>query len=256
MNDYKPNVALFGMLLVGVGLSGMCGGTAEAEEWSTETPVPHNVTTPLSDEEIAIREARRVFDEAHLNLAKMCVNEAGWENPHDCNAIWQAVMTHVGRGNVTSLDIIAAQNRLSPRLTGAREWGESGPRGNARWSLGLTLSDAQPEGWEGVYPDHPWELYSERRWPNILEWARRLVDGAVEHNQRGPRQCNGSPVTWGGTMGSARKDRELMALRNAARVRAGQRPYEILHCGDTINRFWGHPTRSNRSGLMWSVEIQ
>jgi hypothetical protein len=115
-----------------------------------------------------------------LALAKVCVNEAGWEAPGDCALIWQVVESQ--RANAS--ERLIWLTRHSARVLGGRD---CRPGANCRWTRNLAWSDAEPAEWPAR------ERWDPERWARVRLLAWRLVVGEELH-----RPCEEAPDTWDG----------------------------------------------------------
>lgn len=145
---------------------------------------------------------------AALDLAKYCANEAGLNSHNDCRLIWQVASTH----GETWRERMAFLRRHSRCVLTVDPPEDLAERGNCRWSRELTWSNARPAHW----PEHlDWTRRHASRWRAVRELALQLVT-----TPEPPRQCNGTPITWGGTMDADRAQRRRLIP---------------LDCGDTLN---------------------
>ncbi len=187
-----------------------------------------------SSDELPGREPTR--DEVALNLARICVNEAGFDHPRDCQAIWE-VTRNVAGHDASLADLSRALDGLSARVTGARQVRR--PRGNLRFTRGLDRTDTEPAGWRAA-TRLPWSRFSDK-WHSIREWADRRIDQHLD-GSHARRVCHGRAIAWGGRNGL---DDRVLEARNRNRVARGKRPLQRLVCGVTENAFFGHPPRSS-----------
>lgn len=119
-------------------------------------------------------------DRLALAIAKVAVNEAGFDSPADVALIWQVVERHAPDERLPFL------KRHSPCVLRAEDPGRR--RGNCEWTRNLRWSDAEPDGWpSGI----PWERYADR-WARVRAFTRGLVNGSVRR-----RPCAEQPITWG-----------------------------------------------------------
>lgn len=145
---------------------------------------------------------------AALDLAKYCANEAGLNSHADCRMIWQVASTF----GDTMAERVAFLRRHSRCVLTEEPPENLAERGNCRWSRSLTWSDARPDNW----PSHlDWNGRNARRWREVRALSLQLVT-----TPEPPRQCNGTPITWGGAMDADR---------------ARRRSLVALDCGETLN---------------------
>ena len=146
---------------------------------------------------------------AALLLARICVNEAGFDGAQDCIAIAEVVRANSGEITPGALELHA------PRATGSK------PPLNAHqaWTQQLDEDGTEPAAWRLAHPALPWERYRER-WLRVLRGCQLIVRGQVD------RVCREVPIAWGGAM-----DRHIAERRGLVRV----------DCGNTRNEFWGRP---------------
>lgn len=147
-------------------------------------------------------------EELALALAKVIVNEAGWESRPDAYLIWQTVR---GSGQTAEARLAWLREHSScvlgtEPLTGRRARGF----GNCHWTRNLTDSDAEPAGWPAGLP---WDRHVPL-WRRIRAFSRHLV------RVRAPQVCSERPHTWGGRMDEERA------------LERGMRP---LGCTGTVN---------------------
>lgn len=193
-------------------------------------------------------------DVTALMLARICVNEEGWDSPDGCRAIWDVVQNvrsrrcdptcvRAGEVPVTECSLggrtfavrdravpgaeethLSAMRRLSRGTTG-----HTAPR-NARQSWTSTLQDSSdpPAGWRecGALPAESGCHGSWRRYASAWERARALAKDLVAQRGRGHwRGAGARPrvIAWGGEM-----DHWLAERRGLVEV----------DCGKTENRFY------------------
>lgn len=218
-------------MLIAVALAAMLSSSARADE-----PAP---------------------DATALMLARICVNEEGWDSPDGCRAIWEVVRnvrsrrcdptrTRPGEVPITECSraglafdpagrehpgaeetVLSAMRRLSRGTTG-----HTAPR-NARQAWTATLQDSSepPLGWRecGVLLvesgcDGSWRRYAGPWWR-----IRMLTRALVAQRGRGPWRGTGARprvIAWGGEM-----DHWLAVRRGLVEV----------DCGKTENRFYAVP---------------
>lgn len=147
------------------------------------TPASANVP-PEHDPEPTVTEL------LELSIAKVCVNEAGFNSPGDCAMIFQAARRFYARGGVSAdqrrLDWI---RRHSCRVLGAQYCIRPRPcrvGHNCRWSRNLTWGDATPEEWPSR------NRFPVRGWARVRAYVSRLVRG-----QEVSTPCEGRIITWG-----------------------------------------------------------
>lgn len=140
----------------------------------------------------------QVGERLALAVAKVCVNEAGWDSPPDCDLIWQVVRSH----GETDLERLRWLRCHSPRVLDpeGRFCGEdrkrcAKDRGNCWWSRNLTTTGRKPSGWSETEVV-PWARYRSR-WLRVVTYCKALVAGGIP-----PRgwPCARAPDTWGGDM--------------------------------------------------------
>ncbi len=146
---------------------------------------------------------------AALLLARICVNEAGFDAPQDCVAIAEVVRTNSGVITPGALELHA------PRATGAR----AALNAHQAWTQQLDAAGSEPASWHAAHPGVPWSRY-RARWLRVLRGCELIVRGVV------PAVCSRPPIAWGGVM-----DRHIAQRRGLVRV----------DCGVTRNEFWSRP---------------
>lgn len=176
------------ILAVGATLAAVLAGQCDAQ---AQGPNIHAARERIGINAVH-RSSRR---ELALDLARVCVNEAGWDSPADCALIWQVVEGHRAITDERRVWL----TRHSARVLGGRD---CAPGRNCRWTRNLAWSDAEPAEWPG---STPWDA---DRWARVRLVAWRLVTGADP-----TRPCEETPDTWDG-----RRWRERAAARGYRRV--------------------------------------
>lgn len=123
-----------------------------------------------------------------LAVAKVCVNEAGFNSAADCALIWQATRSH----GTTARSRLAWLRAHSSCVLTSRPMSEREVARNCRWSRNLMASDAMPRGWPETVS---WRGHAAH-WNRLREWARRVVADNGEPALGWP--CPEDPDTWGG----------------------------------------------------------
>ena len=145
-----------------------------------------------------------------LALARVCVNEAGWSHPADCDMIWQTTRSH----GTTSEDRLSWLRRHSNCVLGESAPPADAP-GNCDWSWYLPTGDEAHPRWTATVP---WTNYA-RAWARVRAHTRGLVAG---RRPRGGWPCSQDPDTWGGPMDherAARRGMTPLGCRDHARAR-------------------------------------
>jgi len=143
----------------------------------------------------------RAVRDLGLALAKVCVNEAGFESPADCALIWQVVEGQ----RATARERLWWLTRHSQRVLGTRPC----RRGNCGWTPHLTRSGRRPAGWPAGVGWVP------ARWERVLYFCDRLVIG-----DETARPCAETPTTWDGRRWRAANER---------------RGFRVVDCEGTLN---------------------
>jgi hypothetical protein len=160
--------------------------------------------------------AADVRDELALDLARVAVNEAGFESPADVVLIWQVTEAN-GADDATRLEWLRRHSACPAGQT-SDEVALTRP-GNCRWTRELVDGDARPESWPADV------IWRPEAWARVRRLARRLV-----YREERRRVCSITPITWGGPMDHAR---------------ALERGLEPVGCSGTRNE--GYRIRSPRS---------
>jgi hypothetical protein len=154
--------------------------------------------------EPAHADAPREWTRDEVAIARLTVSEASFGGGADARVITWIVAHAAARRELTPTEYVAQVHHRHTRS-------ERRP-----WLAGLDETLREPAGWPA---DVPWQR-------GALAWEQRLAD--VRRYLADDRHgCDGTPVTWGGTV-----DRE----RIARMVRGG---YRVVRCGVTANTFLG-----------------
>lgn len=153
--------------------------------------------------DLGAQELHDVDAELALAVAKVAANEASLSaiRPAEVALIYQCAEA---RASTNSARLAWLRRHSSCVLTDRAMTAEE-TRGNCPWARALEDDDAEPDAW----PEHiSWPRHA-RRWAQVRELARRLVDGRERF-----RPCAGEPFTWGGEMDRERAiERGLVPLR-------------------------------------------
>jgi hypothetical protein len=155
---------------------------------------------------VLVAEPVAADDGAALDLARICVGEAGWQTDSgDCAAIVHLLTRRAGR---LGLSVRTMARAYSPRHTGQRP-------SRRPWIAQLDPSGVQPAAW----PDGPsWERHRPL-WLEVQAHVRAVLAGEVED------PCAGEPDHWGARYGA-----DLRRARAAG--------WREVDCGGTANAFW------------------
>jgi hypothetical protein len=124
--------------------------------------------------------------ELAIAVAKVAANEASLSaiRPAEVALVFQCAEARAS----TSSSRLAWLTRHSSCVLTDRAMTDAEARGNCPWARALEDSDDEPDG----FPEQlSWPRHA-RRWAQVRELARRLVDGRERF-----RPCAGEPFTWG-----------------------------------------------------------
>jgi len=192
-----------------------------------------------------------------LMLARICVNEEGWDSPDGCRAIWAVVQNVRSRrcdptqarprevpvtecslgGRVFAVRGRAVPGAQETHLSAMRRLsrgttGHTAPRNaRQRWTSTLQDSTEPPLGWRecaGLPAESgchgTWRRYAGA-WGRVLSIARSLVARSAPGPLCGS-EARLRPIAWGGEM-----DHWLAERRGLVEV----------DCGTTSNSFYAYP---------------
>lgn len=142
-----------------------------------------------------------------LALAKVCVNEAGFNSPADCALVYQVTTAH-GRSDSDRLNWLRRHSQCVLRDNPPEA---DRARGNCSWTWHLQDNNERPANFPA---SEDWTAYIPR-WQRVRALAYRLVSGVVVR-----RPCRERVVTWGGPMDTAG---------------ARRRGLEPVVCGSALN---------------------
>lgn len=151
------------------------------------TPFLIPSSTPVASARIPLRELA-------LNIARVTVNESGWNSEADGEMIWQIVRGHTSKTTGQLRWLMRHSACATPGdcnrdgVIDERDDVAASRRPNARWTRYLLWNDSEPQGWPS---SQQWTSYVQR-WREVRRRSWEMV-----RNRNLRRPCTVTPTTWG-----------------------------------------------------------